>query len=147
MAEAAWTMQQFEDYLVENEIVDEEWFEEVMVPKMKSIIMHTVRSVSERLVRHPGVFEMLGIDFLLDADLNLWLMEVTPNPQSQAATPEIGEMKSKMFRDLFDMEFALMDDNWDLFDTIQRRSSFQYVYDGRKKGMDRYHGILSEECV
>ena len=147
MAEAAWTMQQFQDYLVANGIVDEEWFEEVMVPKMKSIIMHTVRSVSERLLRHPGVFEMLGVDFLLDADLNLWLMEVTPNPQSQAATPEIGEMKNKMWKDLLSMQYALIDDNWDVFDKIQGQSSFQYVYDGRKKGMDRYHGILSEDCV
>jgi len=51
-----------------------------MVPKMKSIIMHTVRASSERILRMPGIFEMMGIDFLLDEDLNLWLMEVTPNP-------------------------------------------------------------------
>ena len=147
MADAAWTMKQFEDYLVENKIVDESWFEAVMVPNMKRIIMHTVRSVSEKILRHPDTYELLGIDFLLDADLNLWLMEVTPNPQSQAVTPEIGEMKIKIHRDLIDMQYALMEDNWDLFDKIQSRSNFQYVYDGRKKGMDRYHGNLSEDCV
>jgi len=89
-----------------------------MVPNMKRIIMHTVRSVSERILRHPGVFEMWGIDFLLDADLNLWLMEVTPIPDYSAATPAIGELKLKIKRDLIDMEFALMDNNWDLFDKI-----------------------------
>ena len=103
MEDVAWTMQMFEDYLVENDIVDEDWFEEVMVPKMKSIIMHTVRSTIDKMLRHPGVYELFGIDFLLDSDLNLWLIEVTPLFRYDAATQTTGDLKLKIQKDLVEM--------------------------------------------
>ena len=37
-----------------------------MIPKMKKLILHTIRSLSEHILRHPGVFELYGLDIMLD---------------------------------------------------------------------------------
>ena len=147
MEDQAWTMQQFEDYLVATGRVNNNYFKEVMVPRMKEIIMHTVRSVSEKLLRHPGVYELFGIDLMLDDDLNLWLLEVTPLYHYDAATQMTGDLKMGILRNLTEMQFAMMLGKWDVFDNIQRQSGFEYVYDGRKTGMERYHGIIRKECL
>ena len=38
---------------------------------MKKYMLHIVRIVYDELLPHPGVFELYGIDFLLDDTLNL----------------------------------------------------------------------------
>jgi hypothetical protein len=37
---------------------------------------------------HPSVFEVFGVDFMMDTDLNLWFLEIVPSPGFQGDTPD-----------------------------------------------------------
>ena len=52
-----------------------------MKPQFKEAFIHTVRMSQYSLMRIPNVFEMFGLDFLLDEDLNLWFIECNASPQ------------------------------------------------------------------
>jgi len=43
-------------------------------------MLHLVRMSSEYLLNHPGVFELFGVDFILDDEFNLWYLEINRSP-------------------------------------------------------------------
>jgi hypothetical protein len=46
---------------------------------------------------------------------------------------------------MFDLESALLYEAD--FDQILRNTKFEFVFDGRKTGMDRYYGHLDPDCI
>ena len=60
-----------------------------IVPKMKQLTADTLRAVSRKLdpTRKSSSFEILGYDFMIDEDLNVWLIEVNTNPCLELASP------------------------------------------------------------
>ena len=60
-----------------------------IVPKMKQLTSDTLRAVSRKLdpSRKSSSFEILGYDFMIDEDLNVWLIEVNTNPCLELASP------------------------------------------------------------
>ena len=56
--------------------------EELLLPRIKDIVLDTFLSVKKKLNpsnRH-NCFELFGFDFLLDEDFRVWLIEVNHNP-------------------------------------------------------------------
>lgn len=47
---------------------------------MKEIIILSYESVRKKLKTGKGCFELFGYDFIIDADLGIWLIEVNTNP-------------------------------------------------------------------
>lgn len=116
---------------------------------MPGLLRHTVHlarmlALSESILRHPGVFELLALDFILDTEDNLWLLDVVSSPSLSASNEKIAEDMSSMVKSLIDIELTL--DNDEKFDQIVSQSSMKWVYDGRKNGPDRYHGLIEPEC-
>ena len=142
-----WMMKDFEEYLKRKQLVEDGWVNNSMIPKMKKLILHTIRGLSEHILRHPGVFELYGLDIMLDANMDMWLLEVTPIPQQDGPTPEVADEQRTNQRALIDMQYAQMQNDWALFDKIMEDSYFEWVYDERKQGMERYHGLLTQECL
>lgn len=56
--------------------------EEMMVPRIKDIIIDTFLSGRRKMMQgcRPNVYELFGFDFLLDEDLRIWLIECNYNP-------------------------------------------------------------------
>ena len=46
-----------------------------------------------------------------------------------------------------EMELALARGEWDRFDEIANSSPMEWIYDERKEGMERYHGLLNKDCI
>jgi hypothetical protein len=42
------------------------------------------------------VFEIFGYDFIMDADFNLWLIEVNTNPCIEEASPLLAKLLPRM---------------------------------------------------
>jgi hypothetical protein len=126
-------------------VVDENWLEEFVRPQMKKSMLHLVRMVYPSFLRHPGVFELYGADFLFDDELNLWFLEVNRSPAMQATTEEKGRIQSQLIEEVINIEAALAY-NADL-DQFIEESNFEWIYDGRAEGYDRYHGVIEEECM
>ena len=87
------------------------------------------------------------MDYLLDTDWTTWLIEVIPGPGLNVFTPSIGEEIDKIRRDLFKMQMALSQDNFKVFDELADSSSFEWVYDERKEGIEAYHGLIEQDCL
>jgi len=51
-----------------------------MVPQIKSQIALSLEAVRGKLALDKGCFELFGYDFLVDANLRVWLIEVNTNP-------------------------------------------------------------------
>lgn len=67
-------------------------------------------------------------------------------------TPAIGdtndekkEVNTKFLNDVLDMQYKRLYGS--SIDDILDKSDFEIVYDGRQEGIERYAGLLSEECV
>ena len=58
------------------------WLEETLRPRMEAIMRYTIDAAHARLnpKKRQACFELLGFDFMLDADLRVDLIEINSNP-------------------------------------------------------------------
>lgn len=61
-----WNYSKFEQYLIKNNLVSETWLDDVFKPNMKSKMLHLSRMAYEKLLNHPRVYSLYGVDFMLD---------------------------------------------------------------------------------
>lgn len=145
MKDQMWTFTQFLKYMQDMGLVEGDWINDYVRPTMRTKMLHLVRMNIEKFLHHPGVYEMYGVDFMFDSNLHLWFLEVNRSPALMATTEEKGRIQSKLIQDTLDVEYALLF-NADL-DKVISRTGFIKVFDGRLKGMERYQGLLTEDCV
>ena len=60
-------------------------------------------------MKQPGCFALLGVDFLLDADERLWLLEFTKNPALRTNTPYLAHLHSKVVNGIVDVALEVND--------------------------------------
>ena len=60
----------------------DDWLEETLIPRMEAIMRYTIDAAHARLnpKKRQACFELLGFDFMLDADLRVDLIEINSNP-------------------------------------------------------------------
>ena len=58
------------------------WLQETLIPRMETIMKYTIDAAHARLnpKKRQACFELLGFDFMLDADLRVDLIEINSNP-------------------------------------------------------------------
>lgn len=145
LEEQMWTMQEFEDYMVEQGLVQKGWLATYVRPYMRRSMLHIARMSYSNLMHHPGVFELYGVDFLFDSKLHLWFLEINRSPAMQATTEEKGRIQGNLIQQMLDIEFALLAGEG--VDRAIEESDFEWVYDGRKADMSQYHGLLTADCL
>lgn len=79
------------------------YWENDLVPKLKECILHSLRSVQDRVVQRSSCFEVYGFDFLLGEDLKPWLLEVNLSPACESRTPWISELLERMATRLLEL--------------------------------------------
>ena len=52
------------------------WVANVLSPKMMQIAQQVCRAAQAKFIRRRGLFELLGLDFMVDSVLDPWLIEV-----------------------------------------------------------------------
>ncbi|OMJ94729.1 hypothetical protein SteCoe_2072 [Stentor coeruleus] len=145
MKEQMWSFEKFEDYMIKQGKVKMNWLNDYVRPLMKKKMYHLVQMHIPNLIKHPGVFEMYGLDYIFDDDLNLWLLEVNRSPAMQATTEEKGKLQGTMIKDILDIEYAIL---YGIeLDPIVENTTFNMIFDDRKHGMDKYYGLIDSECV
>ena len=113
--------------------------------RIKEVMLHSVLMNLDRLLHHPRVFEMFGFDFILDEDLHVWYLETNLTPSISASSDEKKEVNTRMIKKLIDIQYAFLYNV--SVDEVIKTSDFEWIYDERKLGIDRYCGLISEECV
>ena len=70
-------------------------------------MLHTALIGQHGMLKHPGVFEVLGFDFLLDTSLKTWFIEVTGNA-GFGSSAEKSKVQTKIWEGLVNLESALV---------------------------------------
>lgn len=73
---------------------------------MKEIASDAIKSVFTKLNSNPNSgkvfsFEIFGLDFMLDENFNIWLIEINTNPCLELSSPLLGRIIPNMLENAF----------------------------------------------
>jgi len=103
-----WTFEKLSKYLLEaGKISDPNWLDNYLRPAFKQAFIHTVRMSGYAFWPESNVYEMFGLDFMLDDQLNLWFIECNASPQLIGTNEYKSKFLIKMLTDLFEIEYGL----------------------------------------
>merc|ERR1711920_980503 len=95
-----WDLDSFRVFL-SKEYKFDAW-EERVLPAMKRIVLTTLTSIQGTLASSRGAsccFELLGYDFLVAADLSVWLLEINTSPSMEYSTAITRRMVPEVLED------------------------------------------------
>ncbi|KAK7469563.1 hypothetical protein BaRGS_00036411, partial [Batillaria attramentaria] len=82
--DTAWSMEKFNDYINKNfadeKGTEQDWVFNTFTKQMQRIMLHLFNSVKHKLQCKIGYFALYGLDFMIDTDMKVWLIEVNVNP-------------------------------------------------------------------
>jgi len=102
-----WTFDRLADYLLESgKIKNSNWLEKVLRPAFKQAFIHTTRMSGYAFWNASNVYEMFGLDFMLDDQMNLWFIECNSSPQLIGTNDYKTQFLTKMLTDLFEIQYG-----------------------------------------
>ncbi|CDW71356.1 tubulin-tyrosine ligase family protein [Stylonychia lemnae] len=99
--ELAMSQKQFIEYLRAQNYQDVNKIQERIKRDMNKIIIKTIQSVKDQVENRVNCFEIYGFDFILDYQLNPWLLEVNLSPACTERTDWLTVMLDDMTDGLF----------------------------------------------
>eukprot|EP01016_Furgasonia_blochmanni_P008177 TRINITY_DN13290_c0_g1_i3.p2 TRINITY_DN13290_c0_g1~~TRINITY_DN13290_c0_g1_i3.p2 ORF type:complete len:176 (-),score=35.48 TRINITY_DN13290_c0_g1_i3:259-786(-) len=83
-----------------------DWLDTYLRPAFKAAFSHLALMAKRRLFKDHRVFQLYGVDFILDKDLNLWLLEVNGIPAMEATNDQKTRFLTTLLRDQMEVIFA-----------------------------------------
>jgi hypothetical protein len=103
-----WTFERLATYLYKaGKVKDPDWLNTYLRPTFYEAFIHTVRMSAHAFWNESNVYEMFGLDFMLDEELNLWFIECNSSPQLIGTNPYKTKFLVKMLKDLFEIQYGL----------------------------------------
>lgn len=140
-----WMYESFEEYLLNSGYSVNNWIQTTFKPFVKKVALYLVNMNDGKLLKHPRVFELFGLDFLLDSDLKIWFIEANSDPGISSSTGEKQQLNRELLLGIIELEYSL-EYNPRAFDEILAKTRFEWVFDGRKQGVSAFHGVISQDC-
>lgn len=79
-----WSMDSFSKYL--EGIHGSNVFDAKIKPQLKQIVIWALESVQDMVEGRKNSHEFYGVDFMIDEDLNCWLIEINSSPDMEYST-------------------------------------------------------------
>jgi len=126
-----WSFERLEKYLLENgKIEDPNWLENYLRPELKKAMVHIIRMSQFGFQKISSVYELYGVDFILDENLNLWFIEANSRPAIEGITAFSKELFTQLYWDQYEIVFAVL------------RSRMKRVYEYVNKMIFRGEALL-----
>jgi hypothetical protein len=74
---------------------------------MRNIFLAAFMESKMDLPRTPGAFELFGVDFMIDSDLKVWLIEINTNPALWTDTSTQLTILPKLISDTIQVELGM----------------------------------------
>jgi len=107
--EQSWLFEKLQAYLLEKGMItDQNWVDNYLRPECKKAMIHLIRASQKNFIKRSTVFELFGVDFMLDDQLNLWFTEANAMPGLSEKNEILSKFEGQMLRDEFDIIFRLL---------------------------------------
>jgi len=104
-----WSFERFADYMYEIGATDDpKWLENYLRPQFMKIKIHLLRMASKGFFRKSTVFELYGMDFMMDEKLNLWFIEANTMPLLNGFNKHSTELMNQMMIDTVEIVQGLI---------------------------------------
>jgi hypothetical protein len=102
-----WTLEDLAQYLISTaKVNDTAWLDNYLRPAFKKAFIHIVRMAEYGLLKASNVYDLYGVDFMLDENLNLWFIECNGSPQMIGTSAYKSQFFAQMLGDMFEIQFA-----------------------------------------
>lgn len=102
-----WTFEKLKDYLLSvKKIDDPQWIDTYLRPSFYKAFIHSSRMSAHAFWPQSNVYEMFGLDFMLDDQLNLWFIECNSSPQLIGTNELKTNFLVTMLKDLFEIQYG-----------------------------------------
>ena len=99
-----WNLTRFTDYLVRiGKVKSRDWLDEYLRPQFQQAMQHLVRMTQHRFYQYSSSSELMGVDFMLDEDLNLWFIEANIGPELKGTPKEKEILVTRMIYDMLEI--------------------------------------------
>lgn len=105
-----WNYTRLSAYVNEMGLVDDpKWEENSLKPDMINGMINSVMATREDYLKQGGTFELFGVDYMLDDQLNLWVIEINSSPSMfNTSSYDKFLLKYTMVKEMMEIEFALL---------------------------------------
>ena len=104
-----WSFDRLQEYLLKEGIIgDPNWLDNYLRPEFKKAMVHLLRLSHYTFLEDSTLFELYGVDFMLDSNLNLWFIEANSSPALHSYSVPVEKFIVKMLRDHFEVVVGLM---------------------------------------
>lgn len=99
-----WNLTRFTDYLIKmGKVESRAWLDEYLRPSFQHAMQHLIRMAQHTFQPYSMSWELYGMDFMLDENLNLWFIEANCGPVLKGTNPEKEQLVGKMLRDMYEI--------------------------------------------
>lgn len=104
----SWSLEDLQDYLFETGIInDKTWLNDYLRVEMKKVMIHLLRMSQSGFFKKSSVFELFGLDFVMDENLDLWFIEANAMPLINGFTKRSTVLMNTMLKDTFEIVLGL----------------------------------------
>ena len=104
-----WSFERLQTYLLDQGIIsDPNWLDNYLRPEFKKAMVHLIRLSGSSFYEHSSLYELYGVDFMLDENLNLWFIEANSGPAFGEYSQSMEKFIVKMQRDHLELVNGLL---------------------------------------
>lgn len=104
-----WNFTRLHNFVYKNGFTsDPEWLDNSFRRDLKKAMIHLVRMSQDTYLQRSSIYELLGLDMMLDENLNLWFIEANVSPGLDGFSPNNKLFLKKMIIDHFEIVTGLL---------------------------------------
>jgi len=99
-----WPMEKFAQHMIDIGVTnDPDWINNYLRKEFMKVKIHLIRMAHKTFARKSSLFEIYGLDYVMDENFNLWFIEANTMPLMSGFTDHSTELMNTMLMDTFEI--------------------------------------------